>query len=252
MNSVHADKAVGELSDLDLARRVAFGDERAFEIVMRRNNRALYRVARSILKDNAEAEDALQDAYLRASQAIHTFRGDSRLTTWLTRIVINQALERMRRREQERGAVPLENIVNLDTQIESAYAKRAEPELPDSSAMRAQMRRLLEDKIDRLPAAYRTVFVLRALEEQSVEETAASLGIAEATVRTRYFRAKRLLRSSLSREIDVAAADAFAFGGAQCDRIVSAILARLRRLRNGDVAACVSEFSNGAIGADHA
>ena len=219
------------LSDFALVQQAVRGNDKAFEIIMRRNNRALYRAARSILQDDAEAEEAVQEAYLRAYQALGKFQGEARLTTWLTRIVINEALEKMRKRKQETGKVSLENVVDLEMHIDNANEGSVRPDSPETAAMRAQTRRLLEHKIDQLPAAFRTVFVLRALEEMSVEETAACVGITEATVRTRFFRAKSLLRESLAKEIDTVFEDAFAFAGDRCDRIVSSVLERLRLSR---------------------
>lgn len=231
MNPAYAGTASQELSDFDLAQRVARGDDKAFEIIMRRNNRALYRAARSILHEDSEAEDAVQEAYLRAYQALGAFRGDSKLSTWLTRIAINEALDKMRRRKQEQGTVLLENVVDLESHLESGIAAKCGPEAPERAVMRAQTRKLLEHKIDQLPAAFRTVFVLRALQEMSVEETAVCLGIPEATVRTRFFRARSLLRESLATDIDSVFEHAFAFAGERCDRIVSTVLERIRRLR---------------------
>ncbi|MDB5808054.1 MAG: polymerase sigma factor [Betaproteobacteria bacterium] len=221
-------------SDLALVRQTLQGDDKAFELIMRRNNRTLYRAARAILLDDADAEDAVQEAYLRAYRALGGFEGEARLTTWLTRIVINEALERLRKRKREAGTVSLENVVDLemhmnDTSNGNAGGRRAEG--PESAAMRAQTRRLLEQKIDQLPSAFRTVFILRALEEMSVEETAACLDLNGATVRTRYFRAKSLLRESLAKEIDLVFEDAFAFAGDRCDRIVNTVLERVRLLR---------------------
>ncbi len=215
-------------TDLELAQRAGRGDVRAFEAIMRRNNRALYRAARSILRDDADAEDAVQEAYWRAYRAIGTFHGESRLATWLTRIVINEALQKMRKRKQESGTTSIENVVNLEAHLNEVAGGA---DIPERSAMRAQTRRLIERKIDELPGAFRTVFVLRALEEMSVEETAACLDIPEATVRTRYFRARGLLREALAREIDGVFEDAFAFAGERCDRIVSTVLARIKAER---------------------
>jgi RNA polymerase sigma-70 factor (ECF subfamily) len=165
---------------------------------MRRNNRALYRTARGILLDDADAEDAVQEAYLKAYRAMDRFHGESKLTTWLTRIVINEALQKLRNRKQEAGTVSLENVVDLEMHIDIANEGKSSPVGPETAAMRAQTRKLLEHKIDQLPSAFRTVFILRALEEMSVEETASCIGITEATVRTRFFRAKSLLRESLA------------------------------------------------------
>jgi RNA polymerase sigma-70 factor, ECF subfamily len=231
VNPAFENAALAEMSDVSLAQSSAHGDAKAFELIMRRNNRTLFRTARSILQDDAEAEDAVQEAYLRAYRALDKFNGESRLTTWLTRIVINEALQKMRNRKRESGTVSLDNVVNLEMHLEAAQSGNASSNLaargPEAQAMRQQTRQLLERKIDRLPAAFRTVFMLRALEEMSVQETAGCLGITEATVRTRFFRAKSLLRESLAKEIDLVFEDAFAFAGERCDRIVRHVLARI-------------------------
>jgi len=220
---------VSGLSERELADRMREGDERAFELVMRRHNRLLYRTARSILRDDFEAEDCVQEAYLQAFRSIGAFRGESKLSTWLTRIVVNQALGKMRKRRKEGGNVRLDNVLDLDGHVQGASPSLAAPEQPEARARREEMRKLLESKIDELPAAFRTVFMLRALEELSAEETAACLGIPPATVRTRFFRARSLLRESLEKEVDLALEDAYAFAGARCDRIVQTVLDRLRR-----------------------
>lgn len=217
------------LSDTELAEQIGLGDARALELMMRRHNRLLFRTARSILRDEAEAEDCVQETYLKAFRTMGSFRGESKLSTWLTRIVINSALAKMRKTKREQDNVPLDNVLEMDGRIYGAEALAAATEQPDRAAMREQTRRLLERHIDRLPTAFRTVFVLRALEELSVEETAASLDIPAATVRTRFFRARSLLREALSSDVDVAMEDAFGFEGARCDRIVAAVLDRLRR-----------------------
>ncbi|HJV86191.1 MAG TPA: RNA polymerase sigma factor [Noviherbaspirillum sp.] len=216
-----------DMPDAELARRIAGGDQQAFEILMRRYNRVLYRTARSVLKDDAEAEDVLQDAYLLAYRRIEQFRGDARLSTWLTRIVVNEAIARSRKRSRRAQIISLDGDIEWDSEAAEASMSESTPEQPERAALRGEARRLLEKKIDELPDAFRTVFMLRALEELSVEETASCLGIPEATVRTRFFRARGLLRESLSREIDFAFEEAFSFDGARCDRIVNGVLARL-------------------------
>jgi len=216
-----------DVPEPQLVELAAGGDHGAFAAIMRRHNRALYRAARSIVKDNTEAEEAVQEAYLRAYHALPRFRGDSSLSTWLTRIVINQALERLRKRRRELATVSSDTVFDLEKHTAMADAEATSPDTPERELMRVQMRRLLEQKIDELPPAFRTVFVLRALEDMSVEECAASLGIPEATVRTRFFRAKRLLRKSLAEHMTVAADDAFSFDGERCDRIVERVLARI-------------------------
>ena len=217
-----------EVSDAEFARRIASGDQLAFEALMRKHNRMLYRTARAILKDDADAEDALQLAYLSAYRSIGGFRGASRLSTWLTRIVANEAMMRLRRRGREAMVVPLDSVADDEGNIMTSEGIAVAGERPELAAMRSQTRALIERKIDALPDAFRAVFVLRALEELSVEDTAASLHIPEATVRTRFFRARSLLRESLAREMDSAIEEAFAFAGDRCDRIVSGVLDRLR------------------------
>jgi RNA polymerase sigma-70 factor, ECF subfamily len=216
-----------EASDSELAQRIAGGDAAAFEVLMRRHNRLLYRTARGILRDDHEAEDCVQEAYLQAYRSIERFRAEARLSTWLVRIVINQALEKLRRHKREDGTVALDNVVDLEQHMDTMSAMTSEPERPEMAAARHELRRMLESRIDRLPDAFRTVFILRALEELSVEETAACLGIPEATVRTRFFRARSQLREAIARDVDVAIEEAFSFDGARCDRIVAVVLERI-------------------------
>ena len=200
---------------------------------MRKNNRLLFRTARSILKSDAEAEDALQEAYLRAWRGLSTFRADSKLSTWLVRIVINEALGRLRRRKSAQ-VIPLESVMeSIDPQTQNSSEEDDPTQEPDRLAMRSQIRRLMEERIDLLPEAFRTVFMLRAVEELSVEEVAAALEIPEATVRTRFFRARSLLRESLSRDVDLVIHDAFSFDGARCDRIVARVLTKFAENRDG-------------------
>ena len=194
---------------------------------MRRHNQMLYRAARSILKDDAEAEDAVQEAYLQAYRAICDFRGDAKLSTWLVRIVVNEAIGRRRKRTRRAEVIRLDGESEHNGEPAETDMNESTAERPERAAIRAQVRRLVERKIDELPDAFRTVFVLRAIEEMSVEESAAALGIPEATVRTRFFRAKGLLREALAREVDFGFEDAFAFAGARCDRIIAGVLARL-------------------------
>jgi RNA polymerase sigma-70 factor (ECF subfamily) len=215
--------------DGELARRVAAGDHAAFALLMRRYNQSLYRAARSILKDDAEAEDAVQDAYLLAYRGMGSFRGDAKLSTWLMRIAVNEALARLRKRARRGEIIRLDGEPGSNSEATETSMDQPQPEQPERGAQRAETRRLLEQKIDALPDAFRAVFVLRALEELSVEETAAALAIPEATVRSRFFRARSLLREALAREIDVAFEDAFAFAGARCDRIVAGVLAKLNK-----------------------
>ncbi len=208
------------LQDDDLVGRIRSGDARAMEALMRRHNRVLFRTARAILRDDAEAEDAVQEAYMSAYRALPSFRGESKLSTWLVRIVANEALMRRRRTARSAEVIPMESTEHSEPQTTDDAG-------PEQETLRGQMRQILEARIDRLPDDYRAVFVLRALEELTVEETAAALGITEPTVRTRYFRARSLLRESLARDIDLTLEDAFGFAGARCDRIVAEVLKAL-------------------------
>jgi RNA polymerase sigma-70 factor (ECF subfamily) len=214
------------VSDAEIIQRVLAGDRNAFALLMRRYNRPLYRTARSVLRDDTEAEDVLQEAYLLAYYNLEKFRGESTPLTWLTRIVVNHAIARSRKMARRAEIISIGS--EPDWEIRPAKGAILEAtEQPEQATERKEMRRLIETKIDDLPESFRTVFMLRAVEEMSVEDTAACLGIPEATVRTRYFRAKGLLRESLSREIDFALEDAFSFDGARCDRIVAGVLDRL-------------------------
>lgn len=195
---------------------------------MRRHNRTLFRTARAILRDDAEAEDALQEAYLQAYRALPGFRAEARFSTWMVRIVANEALMRLRKETRRAQIVPMQSA-DATPGLEDLSDNPMDHQRPEPSAERAEVRRLLESQIDALPDAYRTVFVLRAVEELPVEEVAAVLQIPAATVRTRFFRARSLLREALAQKIDLAYADAFAFAGERCDRIVAAVLARLEQ-----------------------
>jgi len=222
--------------DAELARRIAGGDHAACRELMRRHNQRLYRTARAILKDDAEAEDAVQEAYLLAFRAMGNFRGDAKLSTWLTRIVANEALGRLRKRGRAADVIPIDTQYGETGEVAEAVEddmNSQTPEQPDNAAVRAETRRLLEAKIDELPDAFRAVFMLRGIEELTVEETAAALGVPEATVRSRFFRARSMLREGLSREIDMAHADAFSFLGERCDRITAAVMARLEQAPPG-------------------
>ena len=217
-------------ADADLAVRIAHKDEAAFEAfesLMRKHNGRLFRIARAILKDDAEAEDALQDAYLDAYRKIEGFRGGSQLATWLTRIVINQALGRLRRQKRERVVVPFGRRRHERPNDQSVELRDDKSESPTNAALRAEVRRILERRIDELPVAFRAVFVMREVEDMTVQETAECLSIPEATVRTRLFRARALLREALARDLDTATTDIFPFAGQRCDRIVAAVLRRI-------------------------
>ena len=214
------------LADAELAMLAARGDTLAFQHIMRRHNRLLFRTGRSILQNDEETQDALQESYLRAWRSLGNFRAEARLSTWLVRIVVNEALGRLRGRRSAQ-------VIPLDTASDAAEAQgetwmHADPdEQPERQAMRGEFRSLIETRIDALPEGFRTVFVLRAVEDMSIEEVAAALEIPEATVRSRFFRARGLLREALSREVDLAIGDAFSFAGQRCDDIVAHVMSAI-------------------------
>jgi RNA polymerase sigma-70 factor (ECF subfamily) len=214
-------------SDAELVHGIAANDHAAFERLMRRYNSRLFRIARAILKDDAEAEDAVQDAYLEAFRHIGEFRGQSQVATWLTRIAINQALMRLRRQKRERVVVPFPGDGASSSPQPEMIDRKAES--PAAAALRAEIRNVVESRIDELPPAFRAVFVMRDVEEMTVQETADCLGIPPATVRTRLFRARALLREALARDVDTATLEVFGFAGERCDRIIARVFQVLRR-----------------------
>lgn len=213
-----------QLSDLAIVQRARSGDEAAFELIMRRHNRMLFRAARGIVDDGAEAQDVVQEAYLRAFTRLDSFRAEAALGTWLTRIAVNAALDAMRSKGRvvylEDQAVPMQT----DPLTQPAPAG----ETPDALAQQAQLRGILESAITRLPPIYRSVFILRAVEELSVEATAESLGVSTDVVKTRFLRARALLRDTLGAQVEAHTVEAFAFAGARCDGVVANVLDELR------------------------
>ena len=214
----------------ELLRRMRGGDSHAFAALMRQNNRRLYRLARGILHDEHEAEDAVQEGYLRAFAHLASFKGEATLATWLARIVVNEALGRLRRRR------PVSDINSLADSLASdapADGTGALPASPEQLAARQEIRRAIEHAVDTLPTPFRAVFVLRAIEQLSTKETADLLGIPEETVKTRFHRANRLLREMLSEEFASIWDNAFPFAGSRCDRLVAHVLDRLARVGVG-------------------
>jgi RNA polymerase sigma-70 factor, ECF subfamily len=214
------------LDDRQLALRASQGEQAAFVTIMQRHNQRLYRLARSILKDDWEAEDAVQETYLRAFTGLAGFRGESGLYTWLARIAMNEAFGRLRRRTP--ATEPLEDHAELGpAAMSNVLPLPGLGPLPEQAAADAETARIIERAVDRLPQPFRTVFMLRAIEQLSVEEVATLLEIPEATVKTRYHRARRLLRLALDDLVSTGLEGAFAFLGSRCDRIVARVLARL-------------------------
>ena len=216
-------------AELDLARRCARRDEGALRELITANNQRLFRAAWSIVRDRSEAEEAVQAAYLKAFDKIGEFAGRSSLSTWLTRIAINEALGRLRSAKRRRAALESQGVTLIDSYRE-ALMRGSDTPSPDSSLAREQLRQLLERAIAALPDGFRTVFVLREVEGLSVEETAAALDLPAATVKTRFLRARRKLQESLAPEVRGALDGAFPFAGAEwapmTDRVLALILQR--------------------------
>ena len=184
------------MTDTELIASILAGDTRAFERLMSLHKRTLFRTARAILRDDADAEDAVQEAFLQAYRGLGAFRGEAKLSTWLVSIAANAALMRRRRHVREALAIPLDD--NADPAEREGISQAPGPE---GRAVRADIRQLLKDQIEALPDYYQAVFRLRAIDELTVGETAVTLGISEATVRSRYFRARTLLREGLAQEL---------------------------------------------------
>jgi RNA polymerase sigma-70 factor (ECF subfamily) len=215
------------LDDMALVRLAVARDPEAVRLITTRNNQRLFRAAWSVLKNRAEAEEAVQDGYMKAFAALDKFEGKSQLSTWLTRIVINEALGR--RRSAARRAQHLEKSGVSDLE-EYRMKMNAHPDAapsPEAEASRAEVSRLLERAIGRLPEIFRTVFVLREIEDLSVEETAEALGIPPATVKTRFLRARRKLQQELAPDMKGALDGTFVFAGPDCERMTARVMAAL-------------------------
>jgi RNA polymerase sigma-70 factor (ECF subfamily) len=212
-------------SDAQLAARIAGGDGAAVRLVTERNNQRLFRAAWSILKNRDEAEDAVQAGYMRAFAAIGSFEGRSALSTWLTRIVINEALGRARAEKRRRARLDESSVVHLEEYREKLMRGSTSAAAPDAALARAQLRGLLEQAIAALPDGFRSVFVLRDVEGLSVEETAEALDILPATVKTRHLRARRRLQQALAPDVKAALGGTFPFAGADCAAMTARVMA---------------------------
>jgi RNA polymerase sigma-70 factor (ECF subfamily) len=216
------------LPDRDLVARVRAGDAAAFELIMRRHNRRLFRLARSILRNDFEAEDVVQATYVQAYAKLDEFVGPHGFPAWLGRIAINEALGRLRGWGR---VVALEDYVGEraeDATIRRIDTMTTQHPDPEHLAGNAELRRLLEGAIDALPDEFRTVFVLRAVEGMSIAETADALSLRPETVKTRLHRARHRLQATLGARFEALMPTAFEFGGERCDRIVTAVLTRLQ------------------------
>jgi RNA polymerase sigma-70 factor, ECF subfamily len=207
--------------DSELLRLAREGDATAFDILIRRHDRFLYRLARSILLDDYEAEDVVQETFIKAFQGLVDFRGEASLSTWLTRIALNEALARKRHRRNTVGLGELQHRTNAQIEPSPMIAPMQDPEL---TAAQHQIRKLLERAIDQLPDSLRTVFVMRDVEELSTAEAARLLGLGEPTIKTRLHRARRMLRDILGDQIAANLNDVFPFERERCDLLVERVL----------------------------
>jgi RNA polymerase sigma-70 factor, ECF subfamily len=214
------------LSDSELAQRCAARDRGAVEHVISANNQRLFRAAWSILKNRSDAEEAVQAAYLSGFANIASFEGRSSLSTWLTRIVVNEALGRRRAEQRRRRHLEQEGVAVLDD-YRDALMRGSDAEMPDVTAAREQVRKLLEQAVAALPDPFRTVFVLREIEGMSSEETAETLGLPVATVKTRLFRSRRRLQEMLAPEVKNVLSGTYPFAGADCAALTERVLKSL-------------------------
>ena len=211
----------GQQTDEDVVQQVLAGNTALYELLMRRYNERLYRAARAITRDDREAEDVMQQAYVNAFANLRQFNGQARFATWLTRIAINESLARVRRNRKYESFD--EDSSNVET-----FMPRNPPPDPERQAFTGELRELLECAIDGLPGGAREVFVLREVEGLSTAETAESLGVSEDVIKTRLSRARAALRRTLLERTGATAPEAFRFFRPRCDRVVAAVLARVR------------------------
>jgi RNA polymerase sigma-70 factor (ECF subfamily) len=208
------------LTDDEIVARVCAGELELFELLMRRHNERVYRAARAILRNEAEAEDVMQDAYVRAYEHLKDFAGRARFSTWLTRIAVHEALARVRRSKR---------FDSLEEHTEERSMSTNAGESPEQQASDVEMRALLEKAVDALPDEFRAVFVLRAVEGLSGAEVAECLGIGEETVKTRLFRARGRLQEMLVSSIEPALPSLYEFHLTRCDRVVAGVMKRISR-----------------------
>ncbi|TMJ46574.1 MAG: RNA polymerase sigma factor [Alphaproteobacteria bacterium] len=210
--------------DAELVRRALGRDEAAVRAIITANNRKLYRLARGILRNDGEAEDVVQETYVRAFTHLEDFRGDSSVATWLARIAMNEALGRLRRR---RPGVEWSSLPEGVLEAQIIQFPLASADDPEKSVAQREIQRVVEQAIDELPEAFRLVFITRVIEGMNVEETAEILGLKAETVKTRLHRARNLLRDNVEKKIGPVVMAAFPFAGKRCERLTETVLRRL-------------------------
>ena len=221
---------LADLTDVSLLERARLGDGAAFELIVRRHNRALFRAAIGVLDDEHWAQEAVQEGYLSAFKHMDSYQGRASLKTWLTRIVINQALSFKRR---QRSEVSLDEKVTFlhrpQSEGSQTMTNMADKHTPEMAASQQEMKHLLEAAIRRLPDTYRSVFMLRAVEGMSVMESAFCLELSEAVIKKRLSRAREMLRKDLVQQVENQASDSFEFAGNRCDAVTSYVMTELVR-----------------------
>lgn len=223
------DNQTNTVNDSDLVRRILAGEYQLYEVIVRRYNQRLYRVARSIVQNREEAEDVVQDTYARAFEHFSQFEGRALLSTWLTRIAVNEARKRMRERGRRKA---------IDATLSRIPALTRAPPTPENDRLAEETRAILENAIDQLPEGHRSVFVMRSLEDMSIAATAQCLDMSQEVVKIRMFRACRMLRRILQDKFHAASIDAFQFLGERCDRMTMSVMHR------------ISAYSRRAVGSE--
>jgi RNA polymerase sigma-70 factor (ECF subfamily) len=214
------------LPDAEIVRRVCAGESALFEILMRRHNQRVYRAARAVVKDEAEVEDVMQQAYINAFTHLHQFEERSQFSTWLIRIALHEAFGRRRKMQRTESMTGIQS--NLDEDRGELMDTIASPQAdPERQAYAQELNRVLEAAVDTLPETYRTVFMLRDIEGLSTSETGEGLGLREEAVKTRLHRARAMIRRAVTARIGAVAAGSFQFHAPRCDRVVAAVLARI-------------------------
>lgn len=212
--------------DEELVALARKGGENAIRTLIKRNNQRLFRTARAVTRDDAEAEDVVQESYVKAFTRLDSFKGDALFSTWITRIALNEALTRVRKRRPAAELEELDIAANRGQVI--MFPTSLTPPGADAELARGQARELLEQSIDELPEIFRVVFILRDVEEMSIEETATQLSLKPETVKTRLFRARRLMRTAIERRLSTGFAELFPFNGWRCERMADRVVERLR------------------------
>ena len=228
-DSTHSDLSFAwnsPLSDDEVVARVRAGDTALYEVLMRRYNQRLFRIARAILRDDDEAEDVVQDAYVRAYVSLHQFAGKAQFSTWLAKIAVHEASSRLRQRKRLQQEIP----VNSDQEGQSIEAMKSLDPDPEQEALRHEAVSLLEAAVDALPDMYRSVFVLREVENMNTGDPADCLDLTEEAVKVRLLRARHMLRKELYARAGATSSKAFQFMGARCDRVVHRVFDRLSKL----------------------